>query len=96
MNRFNSYDKRKSQLTNHSRKILQQTNTNISLSMNESDPIFQFNVTTMIKTFQKWDKAQLREILHRKLMKWTNDHRDDRSINLADIMHDALAQDEPA
>jgi hypothetical protein len=55
----------------------------------------QLNFTTTEKTMNEYDKIQLRHFIHQALSNWKNNHKNDKSISLADIMHDGLAQDEP-
>jgi hypothetical protein len=108
---INSFDKIKSYSINstwNSKKFLQQklhmnandTNTHIdtadSAGIKETNIKYQYNLTTTIKTLNEHDKIQLRDFIHHKLVQWKENHRNDKIISLADVMHDALAQDEPA
>jgi len=56
----------------------------------------QFNLTTTENTINENDKIQLRYFIHHTLTKWKLGHQNDKTISLADIMHDGLAEDEPA
>jgi hypothetical protein len=53
-------------------------------------------LTTIEKRMNDQDKMQLRDFIHRVITKWKEEHRNDKIVSLADIMHDSLAQDEPA
>ncbi|CAF0959201.1 unnamed protein product [Adineta steineri] len=75
------------------------TKTNVdtvdSVTMKEKNHKLQFNITTTAKIMNEQDKIQLRHFIHHTLTKWKADHENDKYVNLADIMHDGLAQDEP-
>ncbi|CAF0980116.1 unnamed protein product [Adineta steineri] len=75
------------------------TKTNVdtadSVTMKEKNHKLQFNITTTAKIMNEQDKIQLRHFIHYTLTKWKADHENDKYVNLADIMHDGLAQDEP-
>lgn len=53
------------------------------------------DLSTPIRTLTDNDKQQLRYFLHYKLNQWKINHRHDKNITLAEIMHDALSQDQP-
>jgi hypothetical protein len=76
------------------------TNTHVdtadSAAIKQSNPILQFNLTTTKTTMNEVDKMQLRYFVHRVLTKWKQEHQNDKTVTLADTMHDALIQDEPA
>lgn len=75
------------------------TNTHIdtadSAAKKQSNNKHQFDMTTTEKTMNEHDKKQLRDFIHHTSTKWKKKHQSDKTISLADIMHDALAQDEP-
>jgi len=109
-NQINSFDKTKSHPVNSTwsfEKFFGQklqtsnndTNTHIdtadSTAIKKTNMNYQFNFTKPDKPMNEHDKIQLRYFIHHALTKWKEKHQNDKSISLADIMHDALAQDEP-
>lgn len=56
----------------------------------------QPSLTTPEKTVSSYDKIQLRNYVHQSLAKWKKEHQNDKIINLADLMHDELAREEPS
>ncbi|CAF1322855.1 unnamed protein product [Rotaria sordida] len=55
----------------------------------------KLSFTNEEKTINEHDKKQLRYFIHHVLAKWKQQHLNDTIINLADLMHDTLAQDDP-
>jgi len=80
--------------------ITNETNTHIdtvdSAAIKQSNLKHQLNFTTIEKSMNEYDKIQLRDFIHHALIKWKENHQNDKSISLGDVMHDALALDEPA
>ena len=52
--------------------------------------------TTTEKTVTEFDKQQLRNYVHRALVKWKKAHRHDKTVTIASLMHDELAREEPS
>lgn len=53
------------------------------------------DLSTPSRSLTENDKRQLRYFLHYKLNEWKLNHQNDKNITLAEIMHDALLQDQP-
>lgn len=54
------------------------------------------DLTTTEKTVTEFDKQQLRNYVHRALAKWKKNHRHDKIVTIASLMHDELAREEPS
>ncbi|CAF3573225.1 unnamed protein product [Rotaria sp. Silwood1] len=90
---FKRFVEQRSQNVNNDTNTHADTADSVGMKMNNSK--LQVNFTTAEKTMNEYDKKQLRYFIHYELHKWKQEHFDDKSVSLADIMHDALAQDEP-
>ncbi len=66
-----------------------------SAATKETNIKLPLTFTTAAKTLNEHDKIQLRQFILYTLNKWKEEHHNNKTISLADIMHDALAQDEP-
>jgi hypothetical protein len=67
-----------------------------SAAKSTKTPTIRPELTTTEKSLDEYDKKQLRNYIHQVLAKWKQDHQNDKLITIADLMHDELAQDEPA
>ena len=54
------------------------------------------DLTTTEKTVSEYDKIQLRNYIHQVISKWKKEHHSDKITNIADLMQEELAKDEPS
>ena len=74
------------------------TNTHVDTADSASNKTTKLpsNSTGLNRAMTEHDRIQLRQVIHRKLTQWKQEHQMDPTISLADTMNDALVQDEPA
>ena len=63
---------------------------------NISNIKFKLNSTLTAIETNKYDKIRLRHYIHYVINKWKQHHINDKTITLADVMHNSLAENEPS